>query len=57
MVDDPEPREEWRLVESDTDDMCVICGDTVHAWQAVGYVGGRVVHAKCYGERDERRVA
>jgi hypothetical protein len=47
MSHDPEPGQERPLVESDTDDMCVICGDTIHARQAVGHVGGRVVRAKC----------
>ncbi len=48
MTEENRPPEEWRIVESDTDDTCVVCGEPIHAWQAVGYVEGEVVHAKCY---------
>ena len=43
-MDEPE---EWTIIEADTDDTCAVCGQPLHAWQAVGRVRGRAVHAKC----------
>jgi hypothetical protein len=39
---------EWTYLTYDVERPCAICGDYVHRGQAVGYVDGRLVHAKCH---------
>lgn len=47
-LDDEEPREEWDFITFDTGDTCSVCDQPIHAGQAVGYVKGMPIHAKCY---------
>jgi hypothetical protein len=48
---DPEDEpsaEEWDYLMFDVDATCYVCGQPIHAYQAVGHIGNSVVHAKCY---------
>jgi hypothetical protein len=45
---EPDPAEEWEFLTFDTDEVCSVCGEPMHAGQAVGRLGGSSVHAKCY---------
>ncbi|HSE92726.1 MAG TPA: hypothetical protein VLF19_05425 [Methylomirabilota bacterium] len=40
-------QDEWDFLTSDPDATCPICGDAIHAGQAVGRINGALVHAKC----------
>jgi hypothetical protein len=48
----PRDRGEWTYLTYDVDHPCVICQHYLHRGQAVGYVKGQLVHAKCYREED-----
>jgi len=49
---------EWTYLTYDVDRPCVVCQHYLHRGQAVGYVKGQLVHAKCYRENGIRtRVA
>jgi hypothetical protein len=47
-LDDQEPPEEWDFITFDTEETCSVCQQLIHAGQAVGYVKGLPIHAKCY---------
>ncbi|HEV8310095.1 MAG TPA: hypothetical protein VGW35_20730 [Methylomirabilota bacterium] len=42
---------EWTYLTYDLDKNCAECGGPLRAGQAVGYVRGEVVHAKCHQKR------
>jgi hypothetical protein len=51
---------EWTYLTYDVDRPCAVCLNYLHRGQAVGYVGGQLVHAKCYrveGESSGRQTA
>jgi hypothetical protein len=43
-------RGEWTYLTYDVDRPCVFCLNYLHRGQAVGYVYGQLMHAKCYRE-------
>ena len=48
--DRADDRGEWTYLTYDVDRPCVVCLNYLHRGQAVGYVNGQLVHAKCYRE-------
>jgi hypothetical protein len=46
-------RGEWTVLTYDVDRPCVVCENYLHRGQAVGYIKGQLVHAKCYREGEE----
>jgi hypothetical protein len=60
---DPKRRDrggEWTYLTYDVDRPCVVCLNYLHRGQAVGYVDGQLMHAKCYrgeGESPDRQTA
>ena len=46
-------RGEWTFLTYDVDRPCVVCDEYVRTGQAVGYVKGALMHAKCYREGGE----
>lgn len=45
-------RGEWTFLTYDVDRPCAVCEHYLRRGQAVGFVDGRLVHAKCYREED-----
>jgi len=43
-------RGEWTYLTYDVDRPCVVCEEYLHSGQAVGYVQGQLMHARCYRE-------
>ena len=41
---------EWTFLTYDVDRPCAVCLDYLHRGQAVGYVKGQLMHARCYRE-------
>jgi hypothetical protein len=39
---------EWTYLTYDVDRPCEVCLNYLHRGQAVGYVNGQLMHAKCY---------
>ena len=46
-------RGEWTYLTYDVDRPCVVCEQYLHTGQAVGFVKGELMHAKCYREGGE----
>ena len=44
---------EWTVLTYDVDRPCVICLHYLHRGQAVGYIDGTLVHAKCHQRNEE----
>jgi len=44
---------EWTYLTYDVDRQCAVCEEYLHCGQAVGYVKGQPMHAKCYREGGE----
>jgi hypothetical protein len=50
---DPSQDDEWTYLMDDIGETttCDICGKDIHRYQAVGYVKGQTIHARCYTPR------
>jgi hypothetical protein len=46
-------RGEWTYLTYDVDRPCAVCEQYLHSGQAVGYVEGQLLHARCYREGGE----
>lgn len=51
---DPSQEDEWAYLVEDMGETttCDICGKDIHRFQAVGYVNGQTIHARCYTPRN-----
>jgi len=47
LVSAADADDEWDFLTFDPDVTCPICGEPIHAGQAVGRVRGTLVHARC----------
>jgi len=43
-------RDEWAYLTFDPQETCPVCSEPIHTAQAVGYQGGRMIHARCSEE-------
>lgn len=48
-----ERAEQWQFLMFEVDAACAVCGEPLRIGQAVGYIRGRLLHARCYREPPE----